>query len=216
MQEGIMLAEMMVDIKGGVLRSSNICKATSDFIKTFLVDDILLKAANEKIVATKLVEKVVLFENKIRKSLMDGENTYLKRCSVRTKGEYPDPMRTAHFYFIAWQDIFAAKYGDINPPLKTSQVKLISPTSTYLEWLSKCDRKIYDNLVIFHNTYGKYPKYIILNPNNPIIPKEVIPLIDIKDIIYHNVKVLHMTLERFGIGIPYEKRKLLLSDIYTI
>ena len=216
MQEGLMLAEMAVDIKGGVLRSSNICKASSDVIKDFLVNDILLKAVDNKISAIDLVTKVVTFENKIRASLTNGENTYLKRCSVRTEKEYPDPMRTAYFYYVAWQDIFAKKYGDINPPLKTSQVKLISPTSTYLEWLHKHDEKIYNNFIMFNNKYGKYPKYIILNPNNPAIPKEIIPLIDIKEIIYHNVKVLHMTLERFGIGIPYEKQKLLLSDIYTI
>ena len=214
MQEGILLEDVKVDIKGSQLRSSDINESTTKFIQDFLVDDILKKSIKERLEAKVLIKKVVGFENKIKDSLKKGEIDYLIRLSVGLKDRYKKPLSSPYLYYLAWDEIFAEKYGEVSPPFKSYKVQLLKPTQIYLENLAKENNKIYKKFINFHSNYGKYPSYIILPPSLTFIPKELISLISVRDIVYHNVRILHMTLERFNIYIGYNKKKLLLSDIY--
>ena len=214
MQEGILLEDMKVDIKGSQLRSSDINESTTKFIENFIVNDILKKSITEKLEAETLIHKIIDFEHKIKNSLKNGEIEFLIRISVGLHDRYKKPLSSPYLYYLAWDEIFAEKYGEVSPPFKSYKVQLVPPTNIYLDELYKTNKKIHRKFLNFKDKYGKYPSYIVLPPSLQFIPTELIPLISVKDIVYHNVRMLHMTLERFNIYIGYSKKKLLLSDIY--
>lgn len=213
-QEGVVFSKPKTDIKGGNLRSSDICKATTDFNKDLIVNKILIPAMHGPLSATELINTVVKFEQTIKQKLKAGDPEYLKVVSIKYEREYAIPLSSNYFYYMGWRDIFEEKYGEIRVPTKVNIVPIISPTISYWEWLENKDPDIYKKMVEFKNKYKKLPSAFAINPLNNKIPEELIPIIDIRGIIYHNVRATYRTLDRLKIGIGNENKKMLLSDMY--
>lgn len=215
-QEGVVLPEPDADIKGANLRSSSIPEHTTKFIKNTIIDDILKASINKKLSATKLIKRVVTFEEEIRQSVLSGSVEFLKMTSVNIESSYANPLSTAYFYYIAWNHIFGKKYSDIRIPTKVSILPLQKPNVQYKKYLQNTDKNIYKNFTTFVDQYKKFPPKIAIADTIPKIPKELLPIIDTRDIIYNNVKPLYLTLSGLGIDVGYEKQKVLLSDIYPL
>lgn len=214
-QEGVILPELQTDIKGVQLRGSDVCNTSLKFIESFLVDDILGKSFG-KISAAPLIAKVVAFEQRIRKSVQDGETEFLKQLSVKMEKDYANPLSSNYYYYLAWQEIFAPDYGDIQVPTKTPIAFLLPVSSQYLNYLMDTNKKIYKRANEFMAKYKRHPASICINPQIDRMPKELIPLIDIKSVIHHNIKALYLTLKQLGIAVGFEDKKLLLSDVYGV
>lgn len=213
-QEGVVLPKPKPDIKGQLLRGSSFCTTTTDFIQKLLVDKILKPSMNGQISANQLIRDVVDFENEIKRSLKAGETTFLKITSVRNESDYVDADRTAHYYYKLWQEVFAEKYGDIRIPSKTPLIQLLYPNKEMLNRLKSLDPSIHDKLVNFIEV-NKRISSIVINPVLTQFPIELAPLINVRDIVYHNVSSIYMILEAIGINVGYSNDKLLLSDIYS-
>ena len=216
-QEGVVLPEPTIDIKGANLRSSDLCKTTTDFVKELIEKDILEPSLNRKISANYILEKVIGFEQQIRHSLLDGNAEFLKVISVKNENEYKNATGSNFFYYQAWMDIFAQKYGEIRVPGKMAIVKTLEPTLEYMEWLHKQNNDIYNRMIKFKEKYGKYSGYYTLNPLDPTIPKELIPIVDIRGIIYHNIRPIYLTISRLGLNNGCTANRIVLfSDLYGI
>ena len=214
-QEGVRLPKPNPDIKGQTLRGSQICQTALTFISDFIIKDILTPSMNGKLSAVKLIKKVVGFEEQIKKSISEGSTEFLKITSLGKKSDYKNPeSAAAYFAYMFWQECFAAKYGDIQPPLKTVFIPVLSPTMAYYEMLAKKNPKLYKNIQKFVEQHKKFPNNMIINPLLDKIPEEIIPLIDVRSIIYHNIRPTYTTLERLNIGVGLSKMKMLLSDVY--
>lgn len=211
--EGIKLKKYKVDIKGANLRSSAICKESTDFNSELLVKGILeVFAGGDKVSADALINRVVAFEEEIYKDIKLGNTTYLESTAVKDAKEYKNPLSSDHFYYLAWHEIFAEKYGDVRLPSKFPTLKLKQITPLFIENIQ--DQSIKDKFNVFYNKYGKWPSAIILNPMMDKFPKELIPLANIRDIIFFNIKPSYLTLERMNICVGHEDKKLLISDVY--
>lgn len=216
-KEGIVLPKLKPDIKGQNLRSSLVCETSIEFIRNFIINDILVSSINNKINAVELINKVVKFENEIKTKLQQGDPTYLKMLSIKNKTEYKDPLVSAYFYYMFYCEVFEEVYGKIlSIPTKTPAVLVVKPEKSYFEWLKKNYIKTYNKMMKFLDKYNRFPKLVPVNPDAPIIPLELRPVIDTREIIYNNLRPIYITLERLNINVGFEKKKILFSDIYHI
>ena len=216
-QEGVVLDKLTTDIKGVQLRGSDVCKTSNQFIEDFLVKDILEKATG-RLSAADLISSVVTFEHRIRESILRGETEFFKVLSIRMEKDYAVPLSSNYFYLMAWQEIFAPKYGDVLPPTKASVAFLHPATEQYYALLESMDYKIAKRARAFLEKYKKHPASICINPMLEKVPEELIPLIDVRSVIYHNTKALYIILHQLGISLKGDNKtddlKLLFSDLY--
>lgn len=211
--EGIKLKKFKVDIKGANLRSSAICKESTDFNRELIVKGILeVFASGKKVSGENLINRVVEFEKKIYDDIMNLGTQYLESTSIKTEKEYAAPYSSDYFYYLAWHEIFADKYGDIRVPSKFPTLKLKAITPLYIESIP--DKSIQAKFKAFFVKYKKWPSAIALNPMADTFPKELLPIANIREAIYLNIRPSYLTLERMNISVGNEKKHQLISDIY--
>lgn len=222
-QEGVILPKPDIDIKGGQLRGSKIPKIALKFAEDFITNDILEPLYKEgRVDAHKLVDKVRAFEQRIYDDLQNGSTEWYASLSIKTPDKYANPMSSAWYYYHAWEEIFAFKYGDIMIPTKTPAVPLCKPTEVYWDWLKKQDERIWRTWNAFLNRRNKdgslyrWPSYIAVNPLGGKVPPELIPLIEVKDIISATVKPCHLILRQLPINCGFEDESNLFSTIYPV
>lgn len=211
--EGIKLKKYKVDIKGANLRSSAICKESTDFNKELIVKGILeVYASGHKVSAENLINRVVAFEEEIYNDIRAGGTTFLESTSIKEEKEYAKPLSSDYMYYLAWHEIFAEKYGDIRVPSKFPTLKLRDITPLFIENIQ--DESIKRKFQEFYAKYGKWPTAVALNPMMDKFPQELVALADIRSIIHLNVKPSYLTLERMNVAIGEDKHPMLISDIY--
>lgn len=213
-QEGVVIRVPEPDIKGGALKGSSVCRESNVFNQKFILNDILLPSMTGKLSARRLIIKTIERELLIMESIRRGETTYLKMASLKPKNGYKAAESSNYFYYMAWDEIFSAKYGEYMVPTKTAVCKINTPDASYLEWLRTTDEAIYSKFVAFYDKYERWPASIALNPSTNIIPKELIPLIDVREIVYLNMNPMYMTLDSLNIGVGYSKSRLMFHEVY--
>ena len=221
-QEGVILPKPDVDIKGGQLRGSKVPKVALKFAEDFSGDLAMQIYKKGQIDPLAVIDKIRKFEQRIYSELQDGITEWLPAMSVKTKDKYANPMGSPWYYFLVWQSVFAAKYGDIIPPLKTPAVPVAKPTESYWEWLRDKDPDICERFMRFLNskdekgTLHKWPSYIVINPVGGKVPPELIPLIKVKDIIKSSVRPCHLLLRQIPINCGFDDDNNLFSEDYPI
>jgi hypothetical protein len=212
--EGVVLPEAKPDLKGAAIRGSSVAKEARDFCEDLIIEQILKPSMDGQLSAAMLIKHCVDFEHHIRTSIENGETTFLQNQSVKMPAEYSNPDGSAWLYVEAWNRVFGAKHGKIAPPDKVPIMKLVPPTMDYYEDLLKKDKTMHDAWCSFVEEKGKFPTSIVIAPTARKIPEEIIPLCDIRAIIYKNMKPVYLTLERLNISQGFSKKELLLSDVY--
>ena len=222
-QEGVILPEPDTDIKGGQLRGSKVPKPALKFAEDLISHDILdVLYKKGRVNAHEVVDKVRQFEEKIYNDIINGSTEWYASLSIKGKDKYADPMGSAWYYYLAWQSIFAPKYGDIIIPTKTPAVPLHEATEQYWEWLDKQDHKLCKRWIDFQNQKtpeGKlfrWPSYMAVMTVGGKVPPELIPLIKVKDIIHATVKPCHLILRQLPINCGFEDDHNLFSSIYPV
>lgn len=214
-KEGVILPKPKTDIKGQTLRGSSICTEALDFSEHLMINSILEPVMNGPISGEQLIQQVVDFEHEIADSIARKEMTYLKITSLKSERDYKDPESAsvvkAHQF---WQEVLADKYGDIHPPTKVKTFEVVQPTEEYWKWLAKTSPQIFDKMQRYVNRNKKFLNHLIVNTVGAQLPDELIPLINVRAVIWHNIKPSYNTLKRLNISVGCEKQKLLLSDIY--
>lgn len=222
-QEGVILPEPDIDIKGGQLRGSKVPKVALKFAEDLISNDILdVLYRKGRVNAHALVDKVRAFEQHIFDDIQSGSTEWYESLSIKTPDKYAKPMSSAWYYYHAWEEIFAFKYGDIMIPTKTPAVPLIMPTETYWEWLRNKDEKVWRTWNAFLNRRNKdgslyrWPSKMAVNPLGGKVPEELIPLIDVKEIISATVSPCHLILRQLAINCGHEDASNLFSTIYPV
>lgn len=217
MQEGVMLSKPKEDIKGQQLRGSTVCKESLDFTKDVLVNKILFPSMQHQISAIDMINNVVAYELKIKESvLINGKTDYCQLASIKKESDYKDPESTGQVIaHQLWETVFAKKYGHVSVPSKTYTIPLLSSLPpNYYEDLNTMSRGLGNKFKDFVEKNGGLPSSILINPQLETIPVELRPIIDVRSIIYSNIKPTYVVLDVLGIALGYKKDKVLLSDIY--
>lgn len=212
-QEGVYLQKPKADIKGQQLRGSILCKDSLDYAEEFLVKRILEPATRGQLCARDLIEEVVSRENVIRDSILAGESKFLGITSLKFEYEYANPDTQSQVRaHRCWKQVFEDKYGEIRPPCKVTEFPIVPPSPLYFANLRKIDPEIYERFKKWHDGLTSIPAKLITNPALEHIPEELIPLINVREIIYTNMKPVYLSLSRINITPGPDDLKLLFSD----
>ena len=218
-QEGNFLPKPSMDIKGVAFMSSNIPKISHDFVKKFLIQiqDDMINHGN--LYAGDFIVMAYDYEQSIVKSLQNGEFTYFPNVAIRNKEEYKKPESSVYVNYEFWQNVFSHKYGDINIPTKVPIIPITPKSLTsqqYQNWLQQESPDIYKKLIKFLDKIGnKDITRIPLSINLSAVPREIVPLIQIRPIVYKNMAPVQLAMKSLGIDLGNPKKMPLLSDYYS-
>lgn len=211
-QEGVILPKPKPDIKGQQLRGSKLCNETLDFTEDLIVNRVLNPAISGKISGMDLIQRVVELERHIMQSVRSGNVDYLAITSLKPDNEYKDSEQVSvmRAWFI-WESVFGNTYGHIRPPLKVPLVPVVTPDQRYLDSLPEKMRK---GFRLYFEKYPKFPSNLIVDPQYGKIPKEMMPLVAVRDVVKANLAPAYLVLERLGLTLGPSKWNLLFSDCF--
>lgn len=227
-REGNVFAEYDMEIKGVALRSSNVPVAIIKAAKAMMKEVMYRADRNEQYTLEELYQKVWIHEQDIYTSIAKGEHKYLKSSQIQEA--YPnmnkeDPYREKtnyrHYHF--WETVFAPKYGNVeSPPFGVIKVPLAINNKTDMQqWLdeaAKIDQEFADRLKDYMVKSGRdmiKTLYLPLSILSGIgMPKEVMPMINVRRLTYEILESFYMILESLGIFQVDSKYVRLVSDIY--
>jgi hypothetical protein len=217
-----------MEIKGVALRSSNVPVAIIKAAKAMMKEVMYRADRNEQYTLEELYQKVWVHEQDIYTSIAKGEHKYLKSSQIQEA--YPnmnkeDPYREKtnyrHYHF--WETVFAPKYGNVeSPPFGVIKVPLAINNKTDMQqWLdeaAKIDQEFADRLKDYMVKSGRdmiKTLYLPLSILSGIgMPKEVMPMINVRRLTYEILESFYMILESLGIFQVDSKYVRLVSDIY--
>lgn len=218
-REGVILPKPKLDIKGVSFKTSNVPKITHEFTDKLI--KMLMKDVTDhtNVYAGDYISEVLNYEKYIYNSIKKGEFTYFTNVSIKKKEEYKNPDVSIYANYLIWQHVFAEKYGDIFVPTKCVLIPFIKgkyKDPDYLHWLEMKSPSIYHKFIKEMEKNGKKPLTRLPIPIScPSIPEEIIPLIDMRSIIYKNMSPAQLLLKSLCIDLGNSKRQPLFSDYYT-
>ena len=217
-KEGVLQNPYRFDLKGRAFRGSDLCKETTTYVKWFIkyIFDTFLKT--NEIIPEDLISKTIVFEQRIRHSIIAGEVTFLKQQPINLKEEYAKPESSNWLYYDLWQNIFAEKYGDLNLPQKTKELPIemvsLRKTST-LDKIKEINPDLHERFISFLSKYPKKEFKRIFIPMDVEVPEELRAIANYRKVCTANCRSLELVLKSLNIvNYPSKGRIVLFSDIY--
>ena len=224
-QEGNVKSQIEYEIKGVHLKSSNAPKYVNDMAKAMMKEILDTSMSGEKISIMKLLRDVAAVENKVLKSLLTGEGTFYRRGQIQTLESYKNsdtPERTNYFQYMLWKEVFAPKYGNIDPPpyrvFKLS-TNIKTPTLTK-KWLDEMkDQELSARMRNFMAKYNKTKFTTFWLPQSYMLqyglPPELQEAIGVRHMVADVCKVFYIILETLGYYGLNSKETNLTMDYYS-
>lgn len=204
-REGNVYKKLETEIKGVALRNSNvppfITKKAHDLIRA-LMDAVMRE---RKISLTAVLRYVAEIEEGIRKEVESGGYKLLPKTQIKDAASYKDPAVSNHIHYGMWEKVFAPKYGNApEPPYVAIKVSLTTNNPSKLkEWVASIEeRPLADRLTEWLSENSRKELTTLLLPE-PIlvmsgIPKELIPAINIRNLIFQTMEGFYLILEAIG------------------
>lgn len=224
-KEGQVYDKIKMEIKGVHMKDSTV---PGNIIKDAATD---MREIIEGVMAGKgldlasLLKKTIDTEQLLIKSLLSGEVTYFKRIKIKDRAAYKlgaeklkegEADKTNYRHYTCWETCFAPIYGSIPPPPYSAiSVPLNLPSKTaLLKWLSGLEDRAFaarfsawldsNNMA----RIGQIHLPIEFCQNNGI-PKELIPVLDVKRIVLTLTRVYRNMVETFGY---FSKPSMMISE----
>lgn len=189
-----------IDVKGLQIHKSDTNRNASKIFQSILEDDIL-KAENIQV--NKILVKIAEFEKEIKRSILNGESTYLKPASVKSEKAYDDPLgeqgiRAVMNYNLAYPDKKIVLPNDFyiikTTLLKPNQLdKMIDR-----DIADRFDKEIFQSDIKRIKVKGLY---VIAIPKDEEVPEWLIPFIDVKTMTEDIIKAFLPVLKALGVSI---------------
>ena len=205
-KEGAVYKDIKMEIKG--VHNVNSANPVSIMGPAKLrMEEFIRTIMNENDIS--LLEQIVDvadLERKIVTSLRNGETEYLKRNNIKEASGYSqDAKLSPYAHYTLWEDVFAPKYGHLEPP-PYSVVKIpttIKSPSTYKKWLEAMkDQDLARRLIIWSGEHNdRIMKSYLLSKDHVdshSIPEEIIEIIDYRRIVLDLTNVRRMMLDSLG------------------
>lgn len=194
------------------LKPSMAGKHTRDFIKKLIKNDILL-AKNQTPDIGKILAKLDKFEDDIEKSVLAGEDKYIKTANIKSADAYASPLSIGSYKAAyVWNSLYPDKKIDLPGIAYILKVNLDKPKD--FAKLSVDDPIIFAKLMkLFENE--QIAKSGIKNIALPIdepMPSWLKPYINLDEIKANNVKLLLQVLNCLGIKTIYRTKS---SQFYS-
>lgn len=175
--------------------------------------------SNKKIKLTEYLNLVLSIEKKIEKSILSGDISFFKTVNIKQHTSYNTDNFNAYQHYVLWDSVFSPKYGTVAaPPYASMKISTTLNNKTSLaEWVNSIeDIDLKQRLAQWIVDKGRNDLNMILLSKDYIssngIPKEILPVVDIKGIISELCHALYMILNTIGYQI---KDGFILSDFYN-
>lgn len=212
-QEGVVFENPKMDIKGmEYLKPSVAGKSTRDFILNLVKKDILL-AKDQTPDIGKILNKLDKFEEDIEKSVLNGEDKYIKTANIKSEDAYANPLSIGPFKAAyVWNHLYPDKEIELPGLAYLLKVNLEKPKD--FAKLSVDEPLIFSKLMeLFKDE--RIAKSGIKNIALPIdepMPKWLKPYINLDEIKANNIKLLLQVLNCLGVKTIYRTKS---SQFYS-
>lgn len=219
MVEGVLNKEIEMEIKGVHLRSSKIAKAIKDFAHALMRS--ILDAVYSKTLldAPKILREVGDLERMIIDDiLVQRSPIWLTANTIKDDTAYEKPDSSIYQYHKLWMGVFADKYGaPPEIPYRAYKLNTIMGSKTKLNnYLDSLENSGFKDRFVTYCVDRKDLNSIYLPieviEKTGLIPKEIIPAVDIRGIIQQNLKSVYAVLETTGLYFLNKKVTRLVSD----
>ncbi len=218
-QEGNVLPEMQMEIKGVGLRSSNTppaINAQCDNLESWIMDEVM---AGRKIKLKQVLRAIAKIEFSISESIRRGQFELLSSMSIKTREGYTNPDSSNWVYSDMWAEVFAPKYGEAPAlPYVAIKVSLTTDNRTrFREWLRDIpDRALAARMEAWAEKVGRKDMGTMMLPHGNLvangIPEEIIPAANIRGLIALTMTPFYIVLETLGVYLRNKNNTRLVSD----
>lgn len=217
-QEGNVFAEVDREYKGVQLINGKLPKFITSTAREMMdsISDAVI--SNQKIKLTHYLNLVLSIEKKIENSIKSGDMSFFKTVNIKHHTAYVADNFNAYQHYLLWDKVFSPKYGQCEPPPYPSmKISTTLNNKTALsDWVNSIeDSELQQRLAQWIIDAGRVNLNMILLSKDLIssngIPKEIMSVIDIKNIVMELCHTLYMILNTIGYQI---KDGFILSDFY--
>ena len=217
-KEGNVYEDPEMEIKGVYLKNSAAPKAIIDEAQAKMEAILQSVMQGETISMREMLNWVSGIERRITNGLYSGDLTLYKQSKIKTPEAYSLPENQSPYaYHIFWEEVFAPKYGKIEPPpysVIKIPTKLDNPTK-FADWVNTLrDKDLQARIVQWAKKNNKttLPTIYLSVPYISAfgIPEEIIPIINVKKIVLDLTITHRMMLETIGY---YPKTGWLINEL---
>lgn len=222
-QEGNLFKDYKKEIKGVHLRSSNAPPAVNEKANELMMSIMYSVLEGRQITMNQVLEELADVERKIIATIKSGGGEFFRRGQVKTPEAYTkkNPAETNYINYLLWDEVFAPKYGSIEPPPYTTlkvTVNLDTPVKVK-EWLETMpDQELANRFRAWSAKYGKTKLGTIMLPEQVIssigIPEEIMSRVGVREMVSEVTKTFSLILESLGYYYKTDKHIRLLSDTH--
>lgn len=220
-QEGVIIPGYDFEKKGVELIASNLAgeiRADHEKLLHYIIDSV---TEDKKVSITKILANIARWEYTIYDSITGGSTEYLKSARVNEEEGY-STENSRFINYEMWQDVFGDEYGFTEAPPYSALAFSIIPDSKKktTQWLENwSNREMAAKMQTWLDKRGK--KYVgeMLLPESIImtlgIPKEILPVIDVRKIISKAMSPFYLVLESLEYYCFDSKQSKLVMDMIT-
>lgn len=216
-REGNVYEEPEIEIKGVALKDSKNAPQVMNQLSEDATACMMDIMANKGVNIHDWEYRIAQIEHRIRRSINDGETTYLASSSIKQQEAYAEDDNSNYLQHVLWHDVFKAKYGDTEPlPYTVYKVSALTQNvSHHKQWLAKLPEDIRQGVEKFMEEYGK--KYLgqYLVPKSAVggrLPPEFLAALDVRRTVSELMAGYYIFLEMLGHYYNNAASSRLLSD----
>jgi hypothetical protein len=222
-QEGVVFKDYDFEKKGVELIASNLAPAIRKDHEALLHYIIDAVTEGKEVSLHEIIRTVAKWEYRIHDSIVAGETKYLKSARVNEEDSYSQERENTKFInYQMWQDVFGPVYGLVEqPPYSALSFSILPDTKRKTtEWIATwADRGMADRMTAWLASRNKTYVGEMLLPESVVltlgIPKEILPVIDVRKIIAKAMSPFYLVLETLEFYMFDSKQSKLVMDMVT-
>lgn len=214
----------ILEVKGVNLRSSNVppfVNEKSQAYMRWIIDSIM---NNKPITVEQALRPVLELENRIIKDINSGGFEFMNSVQIKGAESYSQGKDNASYQtYLFWNEYFGPKYGLApEPPYPAIKVSVLLPNKTAVRrWLDGIDdinmrrgleRWVEENQKSNVKLF-RIPREALMENG---IPKEILPIVDVRGIVSEVMKTFYIVLESLGFYMKNDSKTRILSDEYKL
>lgn len=214
----------ILEVKGVNLRSSNVppfVNEKSQQYMRWIIDSIM---NNKPISVEQALRPVLELERRIINDINNGGFEFMNGVSIKGAESYSQGRDNPSYQtYLFWNEFFGHKYGMApEPPYPAIKVSVSLPNKTAVRrWLDGIDdinmrrgleRWVEENQKTNVKLFRLPRECLMANG----IPKEILPIVDIRGIVSEVMKTFYIVLESLGFYMKNDNKTRILSDEYQL
>lgn len=214
----------ILEVKGVNLRSSNVPpfvnEKAQDFMR-WIIDSIM---NNRSVTVEEVLRPVLELEKRIIDDIKSGGFEFMNGVSIKGSESYSQGDDSVAFQsYTFWNEYFGHKYGLApEPPYRAIKISVSLPNKTAIKtWLAGIDditmRRGLERWVEENSKSNvklfRLPREVLASKG---IPKEILPIVDIRGIVSEVMKTFYILLESLGFYMKNSNKTRILSDEYQL